>query len=96
IGLGTEHLEQTVETYHAVLRAAVEAGTSYVDLLYVEPEYWEEFGSLYRKYRDHLVLAAHWASGPRYDLEYCQSTFDNILSNVGNVEVAMMTMIDDG
>jgi predicted aldo/keto reductase-like oxidoreductase len=96
IGLGTEHLEQSVDTMDAVLRAAVEAGTSYVDLLYVEPEYWETFGFLYREYRDHLILAAHWASGPRYDLEYCQGAFDNILSNVGNVEVAMMTMIDDG
>ena len=96
IGLGTEHLERSVETMDAVLRAAVDAGTNYVDLLYVEPEYWETFGPVYRKYRDDLVLAAHWSSGPRYDLEYCQSTFDNMLSSVGNVEVAMMTMIDDG
>jgi predicted aldo/keto reductase-like oxidoreductase len=98
IGLGTEHLERSHETMDAVLRAAVEAGANYVDLLYVETEYWEAFGSLYRKYRDGLVLAAHWGSGPRYDLEYCQSTFANMLSSVGNdrVEVAMMTMIDDG
>ena len=98
IGLGTEHLERSVETMDAVLCTAVEAGADYVDLLYVETDYWEAFGSLYRKYRDHLVLAAHWSSGPRYDLDYCRSTFDNVLSGVGNdhVEVALMTMIDDG
>ena len=96
IGLGTEHLERSVETMDAVLRASVEAGSSYVDLLYVEPEYWEEFGPAYREYRDHLVLATHWGSGPRYDLEYCQRTFETILASLGTVEVAMMTMIDDG
>jgi len=96
IGLGTEHLERKPETMDAVLRAAVEAGASYIDLLYVETDYWEAFGPLFHKYRDHLVLGAHWGSGPRYDLDYCRSTFDNILSVVGSVEVGMMTMIDDG
>ena len=98
VGLGTEHLERSKETMGAVLRAAVEAGCDYVDLLYIEPDYWEAFGPVYRAYRDHLVLAGHWGSGPRYDLDYCQSTFDNMLASVGNdrVEVAVMTMIDDG
>ena len=98
VGLGTEHLEQKSETMDAVLHAAVDAGTNYVDLLYVEPEYWDTFGRVFQAYRDHLVLAAHWGSGPRYDLDYCRHTFDNMLSSVGNdcVEVAMMTMIDDG
>ena len=52
IGLGTEHQERSVDTMDAVLRAAVEARASYVDLLYVEPEYWDEFGSVYRRYRE--------------------------------------------
>jgi predicted aldo/keto reductase-like oxidoreductase len=53
---------------------------------------------LFRAYRDKLVLAVHWGGGPRYDLDYCQRTFADVLSRVGNdhVEVAMMTMIDDG
>ena len=50
IGLGTEHLERSVETMDDVLCTAVEAGVDYVDLLYVETDYWEAFGSLYRKY----------------------------------------------
>ena len=98
VGLGTEHLEQKQETMEDVLRTAVEAGANYVDLLYVESDYWDAFGPLFRAYRDKLVLTAHWGSGPRYDLDFCQRTFANILSSVGNdrVEVAMMTMIDDG
>ncbi len=98
IGLGTEHLERKQETMEDVLRTAVKAGANYVDLLYVEADYWETFGPLFRTYRDRLVLAAHWGSGPRYDLDFCQHTFANILSSVGDdyVEVAMMTMIDDG
>ena len=98
IGLGTEHLEPSKETMDDVLRAGVEAGVNYVDLLFIEEDYWEKFGPVFRKYRDKLVLAAHWGGGPRYDLDYCHHTFANILSNVGNdyVEVALMTMIDDG
>jgi predicted aldo/keto reductase-like oxidoreductase len=98
IGLGTEHLERKPETMDAVLRTAVEAGANYIDLLYVETDYWDAFGPVFRTYRDKLVLAAHWGSGPRYDLDFCTSTFANILASVSNdhVEVAMMTMIDDG
>jgi predicted aldo/keto reductase-like oxidoreductase len=98
IGLGTEHIEQTDETMGGILAAAVEAGVNYVDLLYVESDYWDAFGPLIRSYRDKLVLAAHWGSGPRYDLDFCRRTFTNMLAHVGNdhVEVALMTMIDDG
>jgi predicted aldo/keto reductase-like oxidoreductase len=98
VGLGTEHLEASVETWDAVLGMAAEHGPSYVDLLYTEPDYWDEFGPVLRPHRDRLVLAAHWGGGARYDLDYCRETFGRILSQVGNgyVEVAMMTMIDDG
>ncbi len=98
IGLGTEHLEPNQETMAGVLRAAIDAGVSYVDLLYIEPDYWDTYGPLFRTYRDKLALAVHWGGGPRYDLDYCQRTFADVLSRLGNdhVEVAMMTMIDDG
>jgi predicted aldo/keto reductase-like oxidoreductase len=80
-----------------VLRAAVDAGVNYVDLVYTELDYWNDFGPVFRTYRDKLVMAAHWGSGPRYDLDYCQRTFANILSCVGNdyAEVAIMTMVDE-
>jgi predicted aldo/keto reductase-like oxidoreductase len=97
IGLGTEHLERDREVMDRVLGLATEAETNYVDLLYVEEDYWAQFGSLYRAYRDKLTLAAHWSSGPVWDLDFCRRTFENMLANVGNdyVEVALMTMVDE-
>jgi predicted aldo/keto reductase-like oxidoreductase len=102
IGLGTEYLTTDYvqgslsETIDAVLGRAVEAGISYIDLLYIEPEYWEMMGPILRPYRDHLVLGAHWGGAVEYDMPMCVSTFDNILRHVGNghVEVAMFTMVD--
>jgi hypothetical protein len=44
-------------------------------LLYVESDYWDAFGPLIRSYRDKLVLAAHWSSGPCSDLDFCRRTF---------------------
>jgi len=98
IGLGTEHIQGGPEAHAEILRLCAEAGANYIDLLYIEPEYWETFGPVLRPLRDHFVLAAHWSSGPEYDLGFCERTFENVLAQVGNdhVEVAMMTMIDDG
>jgi predicted aldo/keto reductase-like oxidoreductase len=94
IGLGTEHLERKRETLDKALRLGVEAGVNYVDLLYVEPEYWEAFGSVYGSYRDKLVVAAHWGSGPCHELEFSQNCFEGILSHLGNdyAEIGLMTM----
>ena len=98
IGLGTEHIEPSTTAQAEILRLAVEAGVNYVDLLYVEPDYWEAFGPVLRPHREQLVLAAHWGGGSEYGIEYCKRTFANVLDSVGNdyVDVAMMTMIDDG
>jgi uncharacterized protein len=97
IGLGTEHLERNRAVMDRVLGMATDAGSNYVDLLYVEEDYWAEFGPLYRAYRDRLTLAAHWSSGPVWDLDFCRRTFENMLANVGNdsIEVALMTMVDE-
>lgn len=94
IGLGTEHLERDKKTLDAILSMGVEAGLNYIDMLYVEPDYWKEFGPIYKSYRDKLVLAAHL--GPNRDLDYGQKCLDNILSYMGNnyVEVAMVTVVD--
>ena len=43
---------------------AADAGAKYVDLLYVEPDYWEDFGPVHRPYRDRLVLATIGAAAP--------------------------------
>ena len=102
IGLGTEHLEQSPETMAEVLHTAVEAGANYVDLLFIDVHgsdsgFWEHFGPALRPYRDKLVLAAHWGSGPRWEMDYCVRCFDDVLAHLGNsyAEVALLTMVDD-
>jgi len=94
IGLGTEHLERDKKMMDRVLGTAVEAGLSYVDLLYIEPDYWDAYGSIYKTYRDRLVAAAHWGYNP--DIDYCQRCFDGMLSHLGNnyAEVAMLAVVD--
>lgn len=96
IGLGTEHLERQRETMDDVLGTAVDVGLNYVDLLHVAPDYWEEFGPVLRPYREKLVLAAHWGSGPHYEMGYCRRCFENTLACVGNdyAEVGLLTMVD--
>ena len=95
IGLGTEHIERNHEDLDQILGLFTDAGGTYVDLLYVEEDYWDSFGSLYRAYRDKLVTAVHWSSGPVWDFNFCRRTFENVLAKLGNdhVEVALMTMI---
>ncbi len=102
IGLGTEHLEQRPEVMDEVLAVAVEAGLTYMDLLYIDPTgddraFWEAFGPHLRPRREGLVLAAHWGGGPRYDMDYCRRTFPELLDQVGNgyAEIGLLTMVDD-
>lgn len=102
IGLGTEHLEESSRMMGEVLRTAVEAGANYVDLLYIDVHgsdsgFWEHFGPALRTYRDRLILQAHWGSGPRWDMDYCERCFEEVLAQVGNgyAEVALLTMVDD-
>lgn len=102
IGLGTEHLICDRREMDSVLTTAVEAGVNYIDLLYLDAaaygydtDFWDNFGPALRSYRDKLILAAHWGSGPRYDIGFCQRCFEDILNRVGYAEVAMMTMVDD-
>jgi predicted aldo/keto reductase-like oxidoreductase len=102
VGLGTEHLEQSPEAMEQVLRTMVQAGANYVDLLYIDVRgsdsgFWEHFGPALRAHRERLILQAHWGSGPRWDMGYCEQCFDSVLAQVGNgyAEVALLTMVDD-
>jgi predicted aldo/keto reductase-like oxidoreductase len=96
IGLGTEHFERSAEVRDGILRTAVEAGVNYVDLLYVDADYWEAFGPVFRPYRERFVVAAHWGGGDFMDVDASQRCFDNVLAQLGNdyAEVAMVTMVD--
>ena len=70
IGLGTEHLIQSSETMNEALSIIVDAGVSYIDVLYSNPErdsaFWDTFGPAMRPFRDKLVLAVHWGPSDLY------------------------------
>lgn len=99
IGLGTEHLEQSKETMESVLRIAVEAGISYIDVLYGDTkraaDFWDNFAPAIKPYRDKLILAAHWGH-PGSDLSECQRCFEDVLAYIGNdySEVAIIPVVD--
>jgi hypothetical protein len=94
LGLGTEHIERKKETIDSILRAFVEAGLNYVDMLYVESGYWAEYGSIFGNYRKNLVVTAHW--GPDRDIEKSRKCLDNILTYMGNsyIDIVMLTVVD--
>ena len=102
IGIGTEHFPADKEIMAEILAVAVESGLSFIDILQTDPAgdgayIWNGLGPLIKKYRDKLVLAAHWGIGYNYDLSYCRQTFPEALSQAGNeyIDVAMMTMVGE-
>ena len=83
---------------------AVEAGVNYVDLLYNGASFWNDFGSVIRRHRDKIVLAAHWGCGEDKgqlanvrDQQVCKRFFEDTLARVGNdyVEIGLLMMVDD-
>jgi len=80
IGLGTEHLDTTVQNMDAVLDLAVPAGANYVDVLFNDPtdahsEYWDAIGPAIRRHREDLVLAIHWGFSDHQLVDQCQQCF---------------------
>lgn len=64
IGLGTEYLyEATRETVNSVVRAAIEAGVNYIDLVFSFKEYLNNFAFALRDQRDKAILTGHLGSG---------------------------------
>jgi uncharacterized protein len=97
IGLGMEHMHRrSPRTMEAVLRAAIDGGITFVDLLYETGAFWEKFGNVYRRYRDQFVLAVHWGGAHTYDTDYSRRCFDGVLERLGaeTVQIAMITMVD--
>ncbi len=60
IGLGTEYLiEVPRETVVSTVRAAVEAGVNYFDVLFAYPHYRDNFGAAFEGLRDDILIAGH-------------------------------------
>ena len=63
IGIGTEHMRgQPRETVVPTLRAAVEGGVNYFDIIFAMPEYLGHMGEGFRGLRERVLLAAHLGS----------------------------------
>ena len=98
VGLGTEHLVRTTENMSAVLRAAVDAGVNYIDILYPDPvgdpDFWDSFATAIEPYRSHFYLAAHWGS-PHEDLDAAERALDQVLARIGGyAEIVIIHTID--
>ena len=83
----------------SAISIAVEAGVSYIDVLYGEPKnapnFWENIAPAIAAHRDKLVLAVHWGTFD-HDMEKSVGHFEDVLSRLGNgyAEVAMIQVID--
>ena len=97
IGIGTEHMRGLPrETVVATLRAAVERGVNYFDVIFAMPNYLEHMRAGFQGLRDRVLLAAHLGSTDRGGQYYktrtakrCEGSFVNVLRclETGHVDV---------
>jgi predicted aldo/keto reductase-like oxidoreductase len=60
VGLGTEYLnKRPTSTVVSVIRAAIQAGVNYFDMVFSFPEYRDNLGAAFRGYRERVLLAGH-------------------------------------
>jgi predicted aldo/keto reductase-like oxidoreductase len=100
IGIGTEHMRgQPRSTVVSTLRAAVERGVTYFDVIFANPEYLDHMREGFRGLRERVLLAAHLGStdkGGQYyktrTVRRCESSFLDVLRRVETdyVDVLML------
>ena len=87
IGIGTEHMRgRPREMVVPTLRAAVERGVNYFDVIYAMPEYLDHMREGFQGLRDRVLLAAHLGSTDKGGQYYktrtakrCEGSFLNVL-----------------
>lgn len=90
IGLGTEHLRgQPRGTVVSTLRAAVDYGVSYFDVIFAMPEYLDHLREGFQGRRDQILLTAHLGSTDRGGQYYktrtakrCEASFLDVLQRL--------------
>jgi len=97
IGIGTEHMRgQPRETVVPTLRAGVERGVNYFDIIFAMPEYLDHMREGFQGLRDRVLLAVHLGSTDRNGQYYktrttkrCESSFLDVLRQLdtGYVDV---------
>ncbi len=100
IGIGTEHMHgQPRETVVPTLRAAVERGVNYFDIIFALPDYLDLMAEGFRGLRDRVLLTAHLGStdkGGQYfktrTAKRCEEAFVEVLRRLGtdHVDVLML------
>ena len=98
IGIGTEHMRgQPRETVVSTLRAAVEQGVNYFDVIFAMPEYLDHMREGLQGHRDRVLLAAHLGSTDKGGQYYktrtakrCESSFLNVLRLLETVYVVVL------
>jgi hypothetical protein len=98
IGVGTEHMwGQSRQTVVSTLRAAVERGVTYFDLIYAMPEYLAHMAEGFHGLRDRVQLTSHLGSTDK-DGQYFktralkrgESTFVDVLQRLGTDHVDVL------
>jgi predicted aldo/keto reductase-like oxidoreductase len=98
IGIGTEHmLGQPRGTVVATLRAGVERGVTYFDLIYAIPEYLAHMAEGFQGLRDRVLLTSHLGSTDKDGqyfktraLKRCESTFFDVLQRLDTDHVDVL------
>ena len=90
ISIGTEHMRgQPRETVVSTLRAAVEHGVNYFDVIFAMPEYLDHMREGFQGLRDRVLLAAHLGSTDKGGQYYktrtakrCEISFLDVLRSL--------------
>jgi len=104
IGIGTEYLRKPLQgTVTSVVHQAVEQGTSYVDVLFADPDYRDKIGQAIKGLRDRLVICGHIGinlvrgqPSQTRDARLSEEFFHDLLERLGtdHVDVGMIQMVD--
>jgi hypothetical protein len=100
IGIGTEHLNgQPRETVVSTIRAAIERGVNYFDVIFAMPEYLDSMRAAFQGLRERVLLTAHLGSTERKgqylksrSVRRCETFFHAHLSqlNTDHVDVLFL------
>jgi uncharacterized protein len=98
LGIGTEHLRgQPRQTVVSTLRAAVEQGITYFDVIFAMPDYLDHVGEGFRGIRERVRLTAHLGStdkgGQYYKTRTVQTCERSFLQVLGRLETEYVDVL---
>jgi predicted aldo/keto reductase-like oxidoreductase len=89
LSLGTEYLvKASQETVTSVVRAAVEHGVNFFDVLFADPDYRDHFGVAFDGLRDQVIISGHLPVNDAVD--QCRQSF---LDHLTRLRIAAVDII---